>query len=105
MSGAILEQHRSQLTVRTPGRGLVEITDEVRARVAGRGIRNGLLTLLRHTCSSLLIQENADPEVRAGLERFFARLVRDGESDSNGPDPRVTSATVIAARQGRPVVR
>jgi secondary thiamine-phosphate synthase enzyme len=76
----MLRQHISSLTIQTPGRDLVEITREVRACVAQTGIRQGLLTLfVRHTSASLLIQENADPEVRDDLERFFARLVRDGD--------------------------
>jgi secondary thiamine-phosphate synthase enzyme len=76
----MLDQQLSTLTIQTPGRGLLEITSEVRARVAESGIRDGLLTLyLRHTSASLLVQENADPAVRDDLERFFARLVRDGD--------------------------
>ena len=48
--------------------------------VAQNGLRNGLVTLhLRHTSASLLIQENADPDVRRDLENFFARLVPDGD--------------------------
>ncbi len=76
----MLNQHLATLNFRTPGRGLVEITAEVRSSLAASGIREGLLTLfLRHTSASLLIQENADPQVLADLERFFARLVRDGD--------------------------
>ena len=76
----MLRQHRSTLTIQTPGRGLIEITDDVRAHLAQCAIRQGLLTLfIRHTSASLLIQENADPDVRSDLERFFVRLVRDGE--------------------------
>ena len=76
----MLTQHLSTLTIQTPGRGLHEITAQVRACVAGSGIANGLLTLfVRHTSASLLIQENADPDVRDDLERFFARLVKDGD--------------------------
>jgi secondary thiamine-phosphate synthase enzyme len=75
-----LNQHLSNLTIQTRGRGLIEITGEVRAAVAQSGVREGLLTLfVRHTSASLLIQENADPDVREDLERFFARLVRDGD--------------------------
>lgn len=75
-----MEQALHRLHVDTPGRGLVEITPAVRAWVAGCGIRRGLLTLfIRHTSASLLIQENADPEVRRDLERFLARLVPDGD--------------------------
>jgi secondary thiamine-phosphate synthase enzyme len=76
----MLRQHRSTLKIQTPGRDLVEITGEVQASVAQSGIRQGLLTLfIRHTSASLLIQENADPAVRGDLERFLARLVRDGD--------------------------
>ena len=76
----MLRQHLSTLTIRTPGRGMIEITGEVRAYVAQSGIQQGLLTLfVRHTSASLLVQENADPDVRGDLERFFARLVRDGD--------------------------
>jgi secondary thiamine-phosphate synthase enzyme len=59
--------------------------------VQAGGLANGLLTVfVRHTSASLLIQENADPEVQRDLERFFARLVPDGdrlfEHRSEGPD-------------------
>lgn len=58
----------------TRGQGLYEFTDQVAAWVDGAD--DGLLTLLvRHTSASLLIQENADPEVRADMRNFFARLV------------------------------
>jgi secondary thiamine-phosphate synthase enzyme len=77
----MLEQHISTLGIATPGRGLVEITRQVATEVAQSGIRQGLVNLfLRHTSASLLLQENADPDVRGDLERFFARLVRDGDS-------------------------
>ena len=76
----MLKQHLATLTIQTPGRGLLEITAHARDVVAQSGIANGLLTLfVRHTSASLLIQENADPDVRADLERFFARLVKDGD--------------------------
>lgn len=64
----------SILTIETRGPGLYEFTAEVRALVAGRG--DGLVTLfVRHTSCSLLVQENADPEVRSDLLAFFDRLV------------------------------
>lgn len=64
----------SILTIETRGPGLYEFTAEVWALVAGRG--DGLVTLfVRHTSCSLLIQENADPEVRSDLLAFFDRLV------------------------------
>jgi secondary thiamine-phosphate synthase enzyme len=79
------------LEIATRGRGLVEITDGVRRWLASTGCRDGLLTLfIRHTSASLLIQENADPDVQSDLERFFARLVPDGdplfEHVAEGPD-------------------
>lgn len=76
----MLYQHFSTLTIQTPGRGMIEITSEVRSNIAQSGIQQGLLTIfIRHTSASLLIRENADPDVRGDLERFFARLVRDGD--------------------------
>jgi secondary thiamine-phosphate synthase enzyme len=72
-------QHRLQ--VETARRGFVEITRPVAAWLASTGLRDGLLTLfIRHTSASLLIQENADPEVQRDLERFLSRLVPDGDA-------------------------
>lgn len=76
----MLRQANHELTIATRGRGLYDFTREVELWIAGSGFKIGLVTLhLRHTSASLLIQENADPDVRADLERFFARLVRDGD--------------------------
>lgn len=67
---------QSRLAVETRGAGLYEITDAVAGFVRQAGVGDGLLTLfLRHTSCSLLIQENADPEVRRDLGAFLARLV------------------------------
>ena len=75
----MFRQTTTTLTVDTLGRGLREITRDVTAWVARSGIAEGLLTLfVRHTSASLLIQENADPDVRDDLDRFFGRLVPDG---------------------------
>lgn len=64
----------------TRGRGFYEITDDVAEWLSQKGFQNGLLTLhLRHTSASLLIQENADPDVRRDLETFFSRLVPEGD--------------------------
>lgn len=86
-----MRQLSSSLGVATAGRGLHEITPSVRAWIEDSRMSMGLLTLfVRHTSASLLIQENADPAVRRDLERFFARLVRDGdpmfEHDQEGAD-------------------
>jgi len=64
------------ITLATRGRGLYEFTAEAEAFVAAAGVGDGLLTVfVRHTSASLLIQENADPDVVADLQAFFARLV------------------------------
>jgi secondary thiamine-phosphate synthase enzyme len=61
-------------SITTRGQALYEFTDDVAAWLAGQG--DGLLTLLvRHTSASLLIQENADPDVQRDLRAYFARLV------------------------------
>jgi len=76
----MLRQTLQDFTIRTHGRGLYEFTDDVAAWVSKSGCKNGLVTLhLQHTSASLLIQENADPDVRRDLESFFARLVPDGD--------------------------
>jgi secondary thiamine-phosphate synthase enzyme len=76
----MLQQASTTFVVETRGRGLVDFTRAVTAWVAQSGFETGLLTLfVRHTSASLLIQENADPDVRADLDRFFARLVPDGD--------------------------
>jgi secondary thiamine-phosphate synthase enzyme len=77
----MLRQSFHELTLTTRGRGLVEFTDQVERWLAENEFRDGLLTIhLRHTSASLLIQENADPDVRRDLEAFFQRLVPDGDS-------------------------
>jgi secondary thiamine-phosphate synthase enzyme len=77
---AMLRQALHELTVPTRGRGLYEFTPDVQRWVAENKFKDGLLTLhLQHTSASLLIQENADPDVRRDLEAFFARLVPDGD--------------------------
>src|SRR5512145_2435906 len=76
-----MRQAQFRLQVDTPRRGLVEITRQVSDWLASTGLRAGLLTLfIRHTSASLLVQENADPEVQRDLERFLARLVPDGDA-------------------------
>lgn len=76
----MLTQQTHELRLLTKGRGFTEFTGELNRLVARSGFRSGLCTLhLRHTSASLLIQENADLEVRRDLERFFARLAPDGD--------------------------
>ena len=89
----------------------MEITGRVADEVARSGIRNGLTTLfVRHTSASLVVQENADPAVRADLERFFARVVPDGDAlfrhRDEGPDdmPAHVRAALTAVQLSIPVV-
>ena len=102
------------LAVSTRGRGLVDVTGAIARCVAASGIGTGLANVfVQHTSCSLIIGENADPVVQADLERFFARLVRDGdplfEHDAEGPDDMpahvrsVLTATSLAipVRDGR----
>ncbi len=82
-------QHRLELS--TAGAGLTDITREVARIVAESGITLGLVTVFcRHTSASLLIQENADPDVQRDLVAFFRRLVPDGDRlfvhTCEGPD-------------------
>ncbi len=86
-----MQQSMHQMTVQTPGRGLTEITGYIADWVGEQGLCDGLLTLfLRHTSASLLIQENADPDVMRDLDAFFSQLVADDMSlyrhTAEGPD-------------------
>lgn len=76
----MLRQTLERLTVRTRARGFYEITPDVQSFVSQAGVQTGLCTLhLQHTSASLLIQENADPDVQRDFERFFSRLIPDGD--------------------------
>ena len=76
----MLRQQFHELTIATRGRGLYEFTHEIERWIGENKFKDGLVTLhLRHTSASLLIQENADPDVQRDLEAFFKRLVPDGD--------------------------
>ena len=76
----MMRQTLDRLTVPSRARGFYEITRDVESCVERAMVQTGLCTLhLQHTSASLLIQENADPDVRRDFERFFARLVPDGD--------------------------
>ena len=85
-----MKQALSTITVATDGPGLYEFTEIARDFVAQEGIGAGLLTcFIRHTSASLLIQENADPDVQKDLRDFFARLAKNGMNfrhTAEGPD-------------------
>ena len=72
-----------ELSVATKGPGLYEVTRELESLVRASGVTEGLCTVfVRHTSASLVIQENADPDVRRDLEGFFRRLVPDADDPS-----------------------
>ncbi len=75
-----MQQFTHQLRVETRGKGLYEITGAVEAWVSERELRTGLLTaFVQHTSASLVIQENADPDVVRDLNDFFARLAPEND--------------------------
>ena len=83
--------YRGELTVATRGRGIYDITRDVARLVTASRAKEGLATIwIAHTSASLIVCENADEAVRADLEAFFARLVRDGDPifthDAEGDD-------------------
>jgi secondary thiamine-phosphate synthase enzyme len=92
-------EHKT-LEFRTRGRGTTEITHEVTRAVAATGIRKGLCTVfLRHTSASLVLCENADPDVRRDLETILARLAPDGDPayrhDTEGADDMAAHARSV----------
>jgi secondary thiamine-phosphate synthase enzyme len=73
--GSVTQQASGRLVVETPGQGFTDITEAASRWVFGTGILHGLLTVFcRHTSASLVIQENADPDVRQDLLTAFDRL-------------------------------
>lgn len=102
------------LTLQTRGQGLYEFTGDAENFVHTAGPETGLLTLfVRHTSCSLLIQENADPDVRRDLDQFFRRLVPPSDDPSmrwvihtlEGPDdmPAHIKAALTQVSIGIPV--
>jgi len=98
------------LAIDTTGQGLIEITRNVSRWVAAQATERGLLTLFcRHTSASLLIQENAAPEVRNDLQEWVARLAPEGAGyahDDEGPDdmPAHLRATLTGIQLTIPLI-
>ncbi len=104
------------LSLQTDGAGLYEFTEQAARFVEGAGVETGLLSLfVRHTSCSLLIQENADPDVRRDLDAFFRRLVPPADDPAmdylvhrlEGPDdmPAHIKAALTATSLSVPVTR
>lgn len=101
-----------ELSVATKGQGLYEVTRQIESVVREVGFAEGLCTVfVRHTSASLVVQENADPDVRRDLEAFLARLVPEGDPlyrhVTEGPDdmPAHVRAALTATSLSIPVVR
>ncbi len=110
--GTAMTQFTHQLRVQTRGRGLYEITRDIQDWVGRQGIRTGLVTaFIQHTSASLVIQENADPDVVRDLDDFFGRLAPEhGPSyrhTTEGPDdmPAHIRAALTQSQVSVPVVR
>ena len=112
-----MRQHQQLSEIATRGAGLLEITPALEAAVEESGIATGLVTAFcRHTSCSLLVQENADPDVRRDLHEFFRRLVPEGMDwivhRLEGPDDMpahikaaLTQTSIsIPVADGRPVL-
>ncbi len=112
-----MRQVQHIIEVATRGAGLIEITSELESFVGQAGFEMGLVTaFVRHTSCSLLIQENADPDVQRDLMTFFRKLVPEGMDwvvhDAEGPDDMpahiksaLTQVSVgIPVSGGRPVL-
>ncbi len=79
------------LSIQTQGRSTIDVTNEIEQLVSRSGIKNGLCNLfIQHTSASLILCENADPDVRLDLENFMQQIVKDGDSlfrhTAEGPD-------------------
>lgn len=105
-----MRQVSTILSFDTSGRGFTDITQAMAGWQKASGITDGLLTLLcRHTSASLLIQENAAPEVRTDLGNWLDRLAPEGQHyahDDEGPDdmPAHLKATLTGVSLQIPVI-
>ena len=106
-----MRQATHRFTVRTRGPGLVDVTRELAAWVERAGTRTGLLTVfIRHTSASLVIQENADPDVLRDLDAFLRRMVPEDDRlyrhTTEGPDdmPAHIRSALTATQLSIPVV-
>ena len=100
--------HHEQLEVRTDGKGLYEITDEIESKIDKCRIQNGTVTVfLQHTSCSIVIMENADPTARRDLEEFFERLVPEDADyfthDTEGSDDMPSHIRMVLTRTSEAV--
>ena len=95
--------HHDQLEVRSHGKGLYEITDDVQSKIDKSRVRNGTVTVfVQHTSCSIVIMENADPTAQRDLEQFFDRLVPEDADyfthDAEGGDDMPSHIRMVLTR-------
>jgi secondary thiamine-phosphate synthase enzyme len=100
--------HHEKVEVRTNGKALYEITDEVQSKIDRYGVRNGTVTVfVQHTSCSTVIMENADPTARRDLEEFFDRLVPENADyfthGSEGSDDMPSHIRMVLTRTSETV--
>ena len=100
--------HHDQLEVRSHGKGLYEITDDVQSQIDKSGVRNGTVTVfVQHTSCSIVVMENADPTARRDLEEFFDRLVSEDTNyfthDAEGSDDMPSHIRMVLTRTSETV--
>jgi secondary thiamine-phosphate synthase enzyme len=100
--------HHKGLEVRTHGKGLYEITDDVQSKIDNCGVRKGTVTVfVQHTSCSIVIMENADPTARRDLEEFFDRLVPEDADyfthDAEGSDDMPSHIRMVLTRTSETV--
>ena len=100
--------HHEGLEVRTHGKGLYEITDDVQSKIDNSGARNGTVTVfVQHTSCSIVIMENADPTAQRDLEEFFDRLVPEDADyfthDAEGSDDMPSHIRMVLTRTSETV--
>jgi secondary thiamine-phosphate synthase enzyme len=100
--------HHDQLEVRSHGKGLYEITDDVQSKIDKSGMRNGTVTVfVQHTSCSIVIMENADPTAQRDLEKFFDRLVPENADyfthDAEGSDDMPSHIRMVLTRTSETV--
>ena len=103
-----MQLHHDQLEVRSRGKGLYEITDNVQSKIDKSGVRNGTVTVfVQHTSCSIVIMENADPTARRDLEKFFDRLVPENADyfthDAEGSDDMPSHIRMVLTRTSETV--
>jgi secondary thiamine-phosphate synthase enzyme len=100
--------YHDQMEVRSHGKGLYEITDDVQSKIDKSGVRNGTVSIfVQHTSCSIVIMENADPTARRDLEKFFDRLVPENADyfthDAEGGDDMPSHIRMVLTRTSETV--